>query len=170
MKTLGLDLELYKVKTTVKDCMTVTRDVSLSIILPHEIAHWLFVYNKERFWKLFNVDKLHDFWLKTIERNEEWFQNHTLRDLICAAPDKSKFIPFTIFGDDGTMKKTRMMHTITWFSSLYSNLCHMESRFPGYMLPGHMLLPNITEPDLQTALVWSFTVWMTGFSRIKIIR
>ena len=159
---LGLDYELYKLDTVIKDSMTVTRDVRLSLLLPHEIAHLLYTHDRERFMEVFNVNLLHRFWLKTIDRNDQWFQNHPLRDQICRASDKSRYLPITIFGDDGTMRKTRMLHTITWMCSLYSNLPHLESRFPGYMLAGHMMLPNITEPAMQAAFVWSFAAWATG--------
>ena len=30
------------------------------------------------------------------------------------------------------------------------------------MVPGHVLLKDITEPDLQEPFAWSFSVWMTG--------
>ncbi len=162
-KVFGVNYELYKVKTICKDNLRVTRDVHLSVLLPHEIAHLLYTYNRDRFLQVFSVHKAHVFWLKTIDRNEVWFQQHPLRDQIIAAPDKSIFLPFSIFGDDGTMRKTRMMHTITWFSSLYSELPHLESRFPGYMVPGHMMIPDITEPHMQEAFAWSFSVWLTGY-------
>jgi hypothetical protein len=119
-KTLGVHYEMYKVATFVRDRIKVTRSAQLSVLLPHEVVHLLWLYDRPRFDRIFSVHKIVSFWRKTIERDEPWFRGHPLRDEIIAADDKSKFLPVTIFGDDATMRKTRMLHTITWLTHVLS--------------------------------------------------
>ena len=102
------------------------------------------------------------YWRRTIALDEPWFRCHPMREEIIAAEDKSKFLALTLFGDDGTMRKTRMLHTMTWFSALSCDIPHLRSRIPCYMVAGHVLLRNVTEPQLQEAIAWSFMVWQTG--------
>ena len=52
--------------------------------------------------------------------------------------------------------------TNCWYSALYTPLQHLHSRFPGYMVPGHILLADVTEPALQEAFVWSWNIWASG--------
>lgn len=58
-----------------------------------------------------------------------------------------------IFGDDGTLRKIRMMSTITWFSALHSPLSVLHCRMPCFIIPMH---------SLEEVIVWSFEIWQTG--------
>ena len=68
--------EVYECETIVKDPEHATRDVKLSMLLPHEVVHGLYMHNRQKFHELFSTDRLRDFWSKTIERNEGWFVRH----------------------------------------------------------------------------------------------
>ena len=85
-----------------------------------------------------------------------------VRAEIEAAEDKARFLPFLMFGDDGTLRKSRTFATLTWFSALATHEHCLQSRFPFYVIAKHELVPGMTECDLQRAIVWAFDVWMTG--------
>ena len=161
-KAFGLDFTLDYVRCLVRDKNSVSAEADIGVLLPHEVAHWLWRFNRQKFESLFSVSRLHRFWCKTIERNEPWFQRHPLRELIVSSADKSKFLPIHFFGDDGTLRKTRVMATMTWFPGLETPLSALHSRIPCYVLPRHILLPDMTESAVQERIVWAMDIWATG--------
>ena len=159
---LGFKYELYPVETKVKDKNHPTKTMQLDLLLPHEMAHVLFCLDPDRFRDIFQVRKLQSFWEKTIAIGEPWLKLHPLYNELCQAEDKSTYLAILVFGDDGCMKKRRMVHVLTWYSALYTEYQHLHSRFPAYMLPGQILIGDVTEPDLQEAFAWSLNVWIKG--------
>lgn len=63
-KTLGVHYEMYKVATFVRDRIKVTRSAQLSVLLPHEVVHLLWLYDRPRFDRIFSVHKIVSFWRK----------------------------------------------------------------------------------------------------------
>ena len=101
------------------------------------------------------------FWERTIHENPVWFQEHPAREAIIESPDRSKFLALHLFGDDGTLRKSRVMKTVTWMSALHTPLTALHSRIPFYVLPKHIVL-DATEFELQSAISWSFHIWLSG--------
>ncbi len=161
-KIFGVNFNLYYVSSFVKSMLEVATPAEIGCLLPQEVAHWLWRFSPRRFAELFSLDRLNRFWAITIERDEEWFRMHPLREQIVNAPDRSKFLPIHFFGDDGTLRKTRVMKTMTWFSALETHLCALHSRIPCYVLPRHIVLKDKTENDMQETMVWAMDVWATG--------
>ena len=162
-KELGVAFQLHWVETQVR-CMkgNVTKMLKVGMLLPHELAHLLWIKNRNKFEELFCIKDLQRFWEKTIAVNEDWFQNHPLNQEIRDAEDKTKYLPFLMFGDDGTMAKTRVMKCMTWHCALHSKFTSSHSRMPFYVVPQHLVIDNLTEQKLQETIVWAFQVWTIG--------
>ena len=158
----GCNCHVFQCKAFVRDIKSVCKEVDVGMLLPHEIAHWIWRIAPDAFAELFSVDRLEEFWRRTIIQNEEWFQNHPMRERIVGASDRSKFLAIHFFGDDGTLRKSRVMKTMTFFSALGTRLSALHSRIPCYVLPRHICLDDITESRLQECLVWSMEMWLTG--------
>ena len=69
---LGARYELYNVETMLRCPLRTTKSALVPILLPHEVAHNLWRFNRPKFHELFSIDKLDGFWRRTIERDEEW--------------------------------------------------------------------------------------------------
>ena len=151
---LRLRMDLAHCKTLTRDPSSVVKDSELGMILPHEFAHNLFEQNSQKFRQLLGLDAAHEYWTKTIALAEPWFTQHPLASDITAAEDRSKFVPIVIFGDDGTLRKSRAFSTITWHSGLWTTDISLHTRFPVFLVAKHVLVPGVTERDLQTQLVW----------------
>ena len=158
---LGINVEIYKCPCTVKSCTRATAKADLGILLPHELAHWMYTYSVDKFKQLFCVDRLHAFWVRTIARNETWFQLHPLKETIIATPDKSVFLAIQLFGDDGMVRKRSVYQTLTWNSALTTGFAALHCRFPTYIMPTGLQISGITEVELQAAVIWSFHMWHT---------
>jgi len=161
-RTLDSRLQLYQHKTLVRDPERVVKDGYISVLLPHEFAHELWRQNEKRFRELFVVSKINSFWERTISIGEEWFVHHPLRDSIVGAADRSRFLPILLFGDDGTLRKTRCFSTLTWFPALHSREHCLHSRIPLFLMPKHILVPSVTESAAERVVVWAFDVWISG--------
>ena len=131
------------------------------MLLPFEMCHLLWHHNRTRFKELFDRDRILRFWEETISANEIWWQCHPLRAEITVAEDRSWYLPLQLFGDDACLKKSRVMKTLTWYPATYASLQSLRSRIPTYCIPKHWVVEK-TESDLQTTLVWSMFMWMTG--------
>ena len=127
-KDLGVNFHIYKVSTIGRCRRRDTRDMEVSMLLPYEVAHLLWEFNPEKFKELWDPERVAQFWKQTIAANEEWFQQHPLRQAILEAPDKRKFLPVTVFGDDGTVGKARAMHTLTWLPATHNVGCGQTLR------------------------------------------
>ena len=161
-KDLEGNFELYHVKTVIRNPGTATKSAEVGVLLPHEVCHWLWHHNEEKFHILFVRARIIRFWALTIEANEEWWQRHPLRMVITNASDRARFLPLQLFGDDGCLKKSRVYRTLTWFPATHTSLETMESRIPTYCLPSHSAILDVTDVDVQEAVVWSFCSWLTG--------
>ena len=163
---LGVHFEVYPVTNIVRDALHVTKDQDIGILLPHEVAHWLWAFNPEKLNELFPRERVVKFWKRAIEDKEPWFVRHPLCDEIChtaeSGGDLYNFWPIQLFGDDGTLKKSRAMGSITWFPAVFSEATTLDSRIPVYVVPRHILVKDYTENRLQEALCWSFEMWATG--------
>ena len=159
---LGVNFQLYNVRTIIKDREKVSKSAEISVLFPYEVAHWLYELNRDKFFVLFSKDRIHDYWCRMLQAGEAWFVAHPLYEDIRAAVDKSLFLPLHLFGDDGTLRKTRVFRTITWYSALFSKLSALHSRIPFYIIGKHAVLADFTEIELQKVLCWSFEIWSTG--------
>ncbi len=161
-KRLGVKFQSYIVHNLVRSATSVTTDASIGMLLPYEVAHWLWCQNPAKFHAIFPLERIVKFWERAIEDQEQWFTEHPMCDAICAAEDKSVFLPVHIFGDDGTLKKSRVFGTVTWFCGLFSKYAVLDSRVPCYVVPRHILVKDYTENKMQEAICWAFEVWLTG--------
>ncbi len=159
---LGVNFQLYMVDSIVRDPVNVTAAASIGMLLPFEVAHWLFCLNPDKFFELFPTDRIVKLWQRAIVDKEEWFVRHPLYDVICAATDLSMFLPIHLFGDDGCLKKARAMGTVTWFPAVFTPLSALHSRIPTYVMARHHFIKDITESDLQRVIAWAFQMWMSG--------
>ena len=57
-RVFDVPYELYYVSTYVKDALSVTKSVQVPMLLLHELAHWLFHYNRNAFDRMFQISKL----------------------------------------------------------------------------------------------------------------
>ena len=161
-ENLGVKFELYQTPCIVRSAASATQEQNIEILLPHEVAHILWHYNPEKFNEIFQPARIRRFWEKTISAMEPWFRLHPLRHLITGAEDRAMYLPIHLFGDDGCLRKTRVMKTITWYPATFTRLQPLESRIPTYVIPQHIVLKDITEGELQSVIAWSFTVWAKG--------
>ena len=163
---LGVGFETYPVPNIVRDAAKVTRNQDIAVLLPFEIAHLLWFHNPGKFARLFPAARIVKYWQRALEDREEWFLQHPIYDLVAEAAasggDLSMFLSISLFGDDGCLKKTRSMGTITWYPSVFTEALVLESRIPVYVVPRHILVPGFTECKLQEALSWAFEAWLTG--------
>lgn len=162
-RDLGADFQLYMAKCIAfRRGGQATADMDIGVLLPREVAHWLWPFNREKFGVLSDRGRILEFLENCVERNEEWWQRHPLREEAVAAPDRGKHLPLQPFGDDGCLRKTRVMRTFTWYPATWTPLAALHSRIPTYLIPQHVALKDITDSELQRCVVWSFLVWMSG--------
>jgi hypothetical protein len=161
---LGVPFDVCMVPNIVKDSLNITKDLEIGVLLPYEVAHLVYAYNRPKFGELFDKTRIIKYWQRAIVDDLQWFREHPMYETIRSSDTAglSKYLPLHIFGDDGTLKKSRAMAVITWFSAVYTSLNAVESRVPFYTLPRHILVPDYTENELQRVLVWSFSIWLTG--------
>ena len=159
---LGVEFRLYETSCITRRPGVPTKTLNIPVLLPHEMAHLLWHQNQAGFYKLFQPDRIRRFWECAIAAAEPWFAEHPLNGEITASTGRSKYLPIHLFGDDGCLKKSRVMGTITWFPATYTELEALESRIPCYLIPQHMSLKDITEVELQRVISWSFTIWLSG--------
>ena len=148
-RDLGVDFQLYDVNCFVRKRGQAAVNMDIGFLLPYEVAHWLWMFNPENVAVLFDKARIIIFWEKTIERNEVWWRRHPLREAIIAAPDRSNYLPIRLFGDDGCLRKTRVMKTITWYPATCTELSGLHSRIPTYVIPQHIALTEVTDVELQ---------------------
>ena len=87
--------EVYECATVVKSVDHATQDIKLAMLLPHEMAHGLFMHNPQKFHELFSTDRLECFWANAIERSKAWSVKHPQYLQICSSHRRSKlFCPF----------------------------------------------------------------------------
>ena len=161
-KSLGVDFQTYDVDCIVRKHGKGAVNMNVPILLPHEVCHWLWHFAPTGFRKLWFPERITQFWSKVIAADEEWFRRLPLRVEIINAADRTKYLPIKIFGDDGCLRKSRVMKTITWYPATHSEHSALHSRIPVYVIPQHLTIPDVTETSLQTVLVWSFEIWLTG--------
>ena len=161
-RELGVNFSCYCPNVILRDPVRATVEKPVATLLPYEVAHLLWEYNRDRFYSLIGKHKLESYWRRTIDRNEIWFQQHPMRQAILDAEDRTMYFPIHLFGDDGTLRKSRAFQTVTWFSALPTTLTALHCRIPCYLVPNHLIVRHVTEARLQKVIAWSLGVWLTG--------
>jgi hypothetical protein len=89
--------------------------MDIPMLLPHAVAHWQGASNPDAFYELWEPRRVVHFWKQAMSRDEEWFRCHPLYDEIRSASESclQKYLPIHVFGDDATMRKTKMLKTVT---------------------------------------------------------
>ena len=106
-RDLGAPFELYTVRCIARSSLKATKYFDIGVLLPHELAHWLFEVNQSVFYELWVPSRVVNFWKHVIARDEPWFRAHPLYVEIRGARESElhRYLPLHLFGDDTTMGK-----------------------------------------------------------------
>jgi hypothetical protein len=127
-RSLGIPLTLCPCRTYIRSTKTPVVRKDVGFLAPFDLAHALWTTNPDKFRKVFALSEVQNYWIKTIEIGERWFQLHPMAPEITAAIDKTRYLPLLVFGDDGTLRKSRAFSTMTWYSALAEKEGCLHSR------------------------------------------
>ena len=60
-RDLGVNFQVCPIRTVVRDGCRVARDLDVGLLLPFEVAHWLWCFNEPKFHDLFQTAQLQHF-------------------------------------------------------------------------------------------------------------
>ena len=150
------DLELYKNSVLGRDLKGNVVERDWQCLLPHEIAHALFKYDKSAFVRRFGADEqsLRNYWQNV--QGREWFAQHPHREYIASHPEHC--IPIRFHGDDARNSHRAM----TFLASMSGCCCRLqtnESRHPLLCLPLSLSLGVYTLDQMFEPLAWSLRLF-----------
>ena len=117
------------------------------------------------FKKVFAVGKLQLWWQNIIRDQPEWWLRHPLKDFVESLPAEQRWraVVYRIFGDETGVRKTRNVAELHTCSPLAVDLPPLLCKIPGYVVPLHLAIQELTEPMLQRAFVWSLQALASGY-------
>ena len=138
------------------------RRVEMELLLPHELFSLSFHHDKKAFDEIFAIDEAHrTFWQKLEAVREPWFVAHPYRDKVLELGERAT--PMRVFGDKTGLRKTRNVAIMHWSSQgAARNWDIRKTRCPIYAVPAHLLIKDLTEPALQSAVAWSIEALQSG--------
>lgn len=158
----GVNFDPYWVTTHQRKAAGLAlEEVSKALLLPRELAAWIWRHSPELFQSVFGSrGDWCVYWANKIAANPPWFTTHP-----CNAMDRStphKLCPIAIFGDDGRVGKWRAMRVVHFFGECAQSTDTLRVKLPIFIRDQTFSVSDVTDAPLWRAVVWSLYCLLGG--------
>ena len=161
-KILGIPDIIYKAKVTCKSTATGRPAlVQIGFLLPHELFGILRERDRDLFHKVTGASNREKYWVHMFHVNEQWLQEHPLRERIQETPNRA--CGYRFFGDDtGLNKGSDRPCSISLVHYEGCELPTWYSKLPTLVLPKHHEIDQVTMCECEEIIAWSLNILATG--------
>ena len=131
------------------------------MLLPGDVASWLYNYQPARFHSIFGTEHLREYWSHIIEAEPPWFQDHPAAGRIRATGGAQE-IPVGLFGDEGGVGKHKAILVYHWRALCSQETSTRFNRLPIFVQSCRNAVSKITEVPLLKEMVHNFNAAACG--------